>query len=585
MVFPIGGGGFSTQNLFGMNKAKGILSDTINRISSGNRIPIASFDPVGLTVSEKFRGQIRGLNRASTNTQDGISLLRTAEGGLSGLSDGLVRLRELTIQAGNGAYTEGDIAALEEEAKQILAGFDDTSSRTQFNTKNLLDGSTSGDVSTDAGDVQAFITGDISQSGDFQGTLRGSLDEDGNQVIELSMSGAGSGTVTLDSNNRAVGALGGVDLQFGDISNAEVKGSKVNFEDTFTFANATQTTITDQTGNTATVNIAAGNITSQDMVDQFNTDFTANGVDAQAKLDDDGNVVFEGTVSGESLNVSGTGAEFSQATGIFDQNIAGSSGEVATAQGLNNESYVSDGLEFNSQVSFTVQDGQAGAATQVDLGGAGVTLTRDEILETVNSQLQAGGQRVQASFSDEGEMVFQSEDVGDESRVTITDVSAGVDTLQSTLGVSDSSDSGEGSTRFSGKVFRGGLNFQTGSNQGQSQGFSFGDFSSGALNLQNIDLQSQEGRDAFLGRVDQATSRVSSARSSIGSQENRFRSTFNNLTSSIGNFSASEALIRGADLAKESVTLATQQALLQTSMFAQTQMLDINKSFMASVLK
>ena len=87
MVFPIGGGGFGNQNLFGIQKAKSLLSDTINRISSGNRIPFAAADPVGLTVSEKFRGQIRGFNKALSNTQDGISLLRTAEGGLSTVSD------------------------------------------------------------------------------------------------------------------------------------------------------------------------------------------------------------------------------------------------------------------------------------------------------------------------------------------------------------------------------------------------------------------------------------------------------------------------------------------------------------------
>jgi len=584
MVFPIGGSGFSNQNLFGIQKAKSLLSDSINRISSGNRIPSASFDPAGLGVSETFRGQIRSFYKAQSNTQDGISLLRTAEGGLSTLSDDLNRLRELTIQAGNGAYSEEDIAALENEAKQILEGINDTAGRTQFNTRNLLDGSTSGTVSSSSNNVKAYLTGNLSQSGSFEGRLSSSVDENGERVFELTLSGGGeTNRVSLDSNNRARGALAGVDLQFSDIDAARVEGSEVDFEDTFTFSNAESTTITDANGDAVTVNFAAGNITSGDLVDQLNTDFAANNVDVEASLDDDGNVVLSGDNAGENFTITGTSSGFSQATGLFDQTVNAGATERASVEGLNSDRYLSDGISFDSTVSFTVQDGQSGAATQVDIGGAGVTRTRAELLDDINSQLEAGGQRVEARFTDEGELAFESQDVGNEARVSVEDVSAGADNLRSTLAVADRSDSGEGTTRFDLEVTSSDLSFQTGANEGQSQSFSFGEFSSGALNLENVDLQSQEGRDEFLGRVDDAIGRVSSARSSIGSQENRFRSTFHNLSSSVTNAASTESSIRDADLAIESVKMAKQQMKMQSALFAQTQMLDLNKSFFSKI--
>ncbi|MBT3785136.1 hypothetical protein HOF92_09170, partial [bacterium] len=364
---------------------------------------------------------------------------------------------------------------------------------------------------------------------------------------------------------------------------ARVSGSEVNFEDTFTFSNAEATTITDAGGDAVTVNFAAGNITSSDMVDQLNTDFAANAVDVQASLDDDGNVVLNGANSGEDFTISGTSSGFSQATGLFDQNVNAAAGETASAEGLNNEQYVSEGISFDSTVSFTVQDGQSGAATQVDIGGAGTTSTRAELLDDINSQLEAGGQRVDARFTDAGELTFESRDVGNQSRVSVEDVSAGADTLRSTLAVSDRSDSGEGSTRFDLEVNSSDLSFQTGSNQGQSQAFSFGSFSSGALNLEDVDLQSQEGRDDFLGRVDGAIDRVSSARSSIGARENRFSSTFNRLSSSIRDSTATESSIRDSDLAIESIKLAQQQMKMKSALYAQTQMLDINKGFAAKI--
>ena len=584
MDFSIGGSGLSDRSLFGIQKAKSLLSDSINRISSGSRIPQASFDPVGLTVSQTFRGQVRSFYKAQSNAQDGISLLRTAEGGLSTISDELNRLRELTIQAGNGAYTSAELGALEDEVNQILGGINDTANRTQFNTRNLLDGSTSGSVTSDSNAVTAHVTGRVSKSGSFEGKVSASVDDSGERVLELTLSGGGeSRSVTLDKNNRAINAMDGVDLQLQEIDSARIEGSRTDFQDTFSFSSAQAVTIADAGGDAVTVSFGSGNITTDEMVNRLNTDLSAANVDVRASLNDQGELVVAGVNSGEDFSITGASSEFGRATGIFDQTVRAKRGERGSVEGQNNDELLSEGLSFQSTVSFEIQGGSAKPATQIDVGGAGVTMTKSEILADINSQLQAGGQRVEARYNGDDQLIFESLDVGSSARVSIEDVSAGSDTTKSTLGISDGARSGSGSTSFRLEATSSSLTFQTGANQGQSQDFAFGGFSAGALNLENVDLQTQEGRDDFLGRIDNAVERVSSARSSIGARENRFRSTYDNLSTSIVNSTSTESSIRDADLALESLRQAQQQMKLQSALYAQTQMLDLNKGLLSKI--
>ncbi|WP_017470744.1 flagellin [Amphibacillus jilinensis] len=114
---------------------------SIERLASGLRINRAADDAAGLAISEKMRGQIRGLNRAIVNVQDGISLIQTAEGALNESHAILQRMRELSVQAANGVYDEKDRQAMQDEINQLTEELTDISTRTQFNKINLLDGS------------------------------------------------------------------------------------------------------------------------------------------------------------------------------------------------------------------------------------------------------------------------------------------------------------------------------------------------------------------------------------------------------------------------------------------------------------
>ena len=110
------------------------------KLSSGYRINRAGDDAAGLTISEKMRSQIRGLNKASDNAQDGISLIQVAEGALSETHSILQRMNELATQAANDTNTTADRGAIQDEINQLTSEINRISSTTQFNTQNLIDG-------------------------------------------------------------------------------------------------------------------------------------------------------------------------------------------------------------------------------------------------------------------------------------------------------------------------------------------------------------------------------------------------------------------------------------------------------------
>lgn len=119
----------------------GDQSKAVEKLSSGLRINRAADDAAGLAISEKMRGQIRGLNQASRNAQDGISMIQTAEGALTETHAMLQRMRELAVQASNDTYLEEDRTKIVEELNQLSEEITAITTKTEFNKKNLLGGS------------------------------------------------------------------------------------------------------------------------------------------------------------------------------------------------------------------------------------------------------------------------------------------------------------------------------------------------------------------------------------------------------------------------------------------------------------
>ena len=127
-----------------LNGVSSALSKSTEKLSSGYRINRAGDDAAGLSISEKMRSQIRGLNKASSNAQDGISLIQVAEGALNETHSILQRMNELATQAANDTNTSTDREAIAAEIEQLQSEIDRIQSTTQFNTMNLLSGSFTG---------------------------------------------------------------------------------------------------------------------------------------------------------------------------------------------------------------------------------------------------------------------------------------------------------------------------------------------------------------------------------------------------------------------------------------------------------
>ncbi|GAB1772436.1 flagellin N-terminal helical domain-containing protein [Priestia megaterium] len=152
------------------NNANNAQAKSMEKLSSGLRINSAADDAAGLAISEKMRGQIRGLDTGSKNAQDGISMIQTAEGGLNEVHDILQRMRELAVQASNDTNVDVDRTALNDEFGELGKEIERIKDKSQFNKQNLFD-ATAGDAADGKVNLQVganaadLITLDFSKAG------------------------------------------------------------------------------------------------------------------------------------------------------------------------------------------------------------------------------------------------------------------------------------------------------------------------------------------------------------------------------------------------------------------------------------
>ncbi|MGM0598719.1 MAG: flagellin, partial [Candidatus Rifleibacteriota bacterium] len=157
----------SIQTYGNLKQTNNRLEKSIQKLSSGLRINSAADDAAGLAISEKMRRQIRGLNRATLNAQDGISMIQTAEGALNETQGIMQRMRELAVQASNDTLTSNDRLEIQKEVNQLRDEIDRIAQSTEFNTKKLLDGSQSALISSSSKDAKGVVAGNTDGGGDF----------------------------------------------------------------------------------------------------------------------------------------------------------------------------------------------------------------------------------------------------------------------------------------------------------------------------------------------------------------------------------------------------------------------------------
>lgn len=154
-----------------LNKTSNRLESSIEKLSSGLRIRRAADDSAGLAISEKMRRQIRGLDRAVLNAQDGVSLIQTAEGALTETQSIIQRMRELALQSANDTLTSNDRLQIQDEINDLKVQIDAIANSTQFNTKKLLNGNQAALVTASTHSVKGIVTGTADAAGDYQVSL------------------------------------------------------------------------------------------------------------------------------------------------------------------------------------------------------------------------------------------------------------------------------------------------------------------------------------------------------------------------------------------------------------------------------
>ncbi|WP_057911987.1 flagellin Hag [Peribacillus muralis] len=189
-----------------LSSATGAQSKSMEKLASGMRINKAGDDAAGLAISEKMRGQIRGLDQASRNAQDGISMIQTAEGALNETHDILQRMRELAVQSSTDSNTDADRGELQKEFNQMAKEITRISKTTEFNTQKLLDGS-DGDgkvfhIGANAGQNLTLVIGAMDATTLAVGTGTTEADTVG---IDISNQAGADAAITLV--NSAIGTV------------------------------------------------------------------------------------------------------------------------------------------------------------------------------------------------------------------------------------------------------------------------------------------------------------------------------------------------------------------------------------------
>ena len=253
-----------------LNITTGSQSKSTEKLSSGYRINRAADDAAGLSISEKMRSQIRGLDRASTNAQDGVSCVQTAEGALTEVHSMLQRMNELSVQSANGTNAQVDRKALQDEIDQLITEIDRVSETTKFNETYLLKGD-----DTSNGNQKTFAAGDV------LGTVDG---------ITVAAKGATIGDL-IDNAEVKIGTMKVVSSDNANFKIADVDAQKLAKNVTKITSDGTNATVTLKDGTEVTNTIA-----------QIKTDY---GIEAKANVA--GSATISRTLDPESTDATITG--------------------------------------------------------------------------------------------------------------------------------------------------------------------------------------------------------------------------------------------------------------------------------------
>ena len=358
----------TAQRNLGMSQTS--LNTSIQRLSSGLRINSAKDDAAGLAISERFTGQIRGLNQAVRNANDGISLAQTAEGALKASGDILQRVRELAVQSANASNSAGDRQALQAEVGQLVSELDRIAKTTEFNGQKLIDG-TFGTAQFQVGANANQVI--IASTANMRTNVYGN-----NQVVAA---GTAAGSGAFGANGVTAGTLavsgfvGTKDVNVATNATASVIADAVNAvksETGVTASARTETTLTFVASGAYSLNLQSDNAAAKTISFTLSAAATADGLSAAvsaindqssktgvtAALNSDGTQILLVNATGNDILIADTAA-ISNAGNVTVQKLdnTGSAAGAAvtlTADAVAENALVSGYVTFDSEKSFSV---------------------------------------------------------------------------------------------------------------------------------------------------------------------------------------------------------------------------------------
>ena len=506
----------------------GMQAKSSEKLSSGYKINRAADDAAGLSISEKMRSQIRGLNKASDNAQDGISLIQTAEGALNESHSILQRMRELSVQASNGTETDDDREAVQNEISQLQEELTRISETTEFNTMKLLDGSQSGSTSS---------TGSGPKFGVVDATLDGALVTSNVKGIKVATAAS---TTTKAGQETAIWAADGKTLTL------NLSKNKVYTQDEIDdlIANAKQEDST-ATGAPAEVKVSLKNGIFNADADTTAGTATVGGVKA---VSDDGTVT--GFVGADTISFTANkyGTEFNNTVFKFAFDKAAGKEEVET-----NTAIEISGTNTVTEGQYTIHLAAGKEYTAEDL---------EDILKTAGFDFDV---KLSGNTPDEPNTLFATSGAS-----SVSDITMGGGTAGAGLG---STDAMWGQAGYDSVSSGAGITLQIGANEGQTMSFSIDDMSARALGVDGnkVDLSTQSGAQKATTTIDAAIKKVSAQRGKMGAIQNRLEHTISNLDTAAENTQTAESRIRDTDMAEEMVEYSKNNILAQAgqSMLAQ----------------
>ena len=499
----------ANRMLSGVSSAQ---SKSTEKLSSGYRINRAADDAAGLSISEKMRGQIRGLNQASTNAQDGISLIQTAEGALNESHSILQRMRELSVQAANGTETDDDREAVQNEIEQLQSELTRISDTTEFNTMKLLDGSQSGSK------VQASVS------------------------------------KSAESNLKTVDATAQVNEMTTAVAKNTGGDSKLSV------------TVLDKNGNATTTEVTVS-------YNKTSGKFTANGkeltksctANSDAEATDVGDALkeaLEATEFGKNYDITNNAGKLT-----FTAKEKGSTSDAILTSNNGGATIATDktqdtGTEEYKQIAEGIgaYDGSGNIEDKI------FTVNGEKFLYVTDP----------AKLGDDYKDVNYVKVTGTNNAIDDADATTMAALIKAKTGIEAEADKAATKTvnlKPSSTATGKGIELQIGANEGQTMNFTLDDMSADALGVGggSVNLSTQESAKTATTTIDAAIKKVSKARGQMGAVQNRLEHTINNLDTASENLQTAESRIRDTDMAEEMVNYSKNSILAQAgqSMLAQ----------------